>query len=190
MNKDILVFLAVIAIVGCTTSENKSISLASWKSEKIKTGIYTSKDVLIVNNKNIQWNYYINERVDSFWLLDTTIPRACSGSLKANENIDEMLDYFVESFTIKNDSIRVHFWKPVRREIKYKLEIFKNNTSYKFIDVEFNPVIIWKDYIDTKNKIEYTVKVHTIHPKHPSKISNAINLWYTENDSLKWFNLN
>ncbi len=143
-----------------TDEKNKSIS---WSIEKLKDNSYDKRETLFHNRQKIQEIYFKQNKISLVRLHDTLLNENLEDNF-SKKTFDESITYFFPDWG-DQDTLKVRFWKPVKRNKRYWYILKRDNKIVLNIEITDNPVFGFTEKI-LPGSHKYTGVIKTLESEY------------------------
>jgi hypothetical protein len=147
----------VLLIIGCSSSVSvrKSQENTEWKTVYFKDTTFDRAEILYINGRKVQQINYLGNQITWFLIIDTLIDESVGGDI-SDSVFNKNLSTFSEDWECR-DSLKIRFWKPVRRNVQYAFTLKEDQASVMSLDITYTPVFDYKQKVPPGNHKYYAI---------------------------------
>jgi hypothetical protein len=103
----------------------------------------------------VQQINYLGNQITWFLIIDTLIDESVGGDI-SDSVFNKNLSTFSEDWECR-DSLKIRFWKPVRRNVQYAFTLKEDQASVMSLDITYTPVFDYKQKVPPGNHKYYAI---------------------------------
>lgn len=153
-----LLWALVFFIIGCHSlpRDHKLQDNTEWKTEYFKDTTFDRAEILYINGRKVQQINYLGNQITWFLINDTLIDESVGGNISDSDFNKNLSWYYSEDWKC-SDSLKIRFWKPVRRNVQYAFTLKEDQASVMSLDITHTPVFEYNQKVPPGNHKYYSI---------------------------------